>query len=767
MVLYCSIADEQPDMRCLSRNCLLVILSLAFGGVDVDAASPETDYIARQSQHWAYVSPRRSDLPDIRDANWPKNPIDYFVVAKMADRDLRPSSQAAAARLLRRVYLDLIGLPPSPAAVAAFLRDPTDEAYTATVDRLLASPRYGEKWARHWLDLARYSDSNGYQADQLRDMWAYRDWVIDAMNADMPFDQFTIEQIAGDLLPAATQAQQIATGFHRTPTCNVEAGVDPESNRTDQVIDRVNTTGTVWLGTTIECAQCHDHKYDSFSQREYYQLFAFFNNTPIEVKNSGKASDVQFNFYGPTLEFPMSAEALRRKEHLTTQVRHLKEKVAQLEKAALEELPAWEETVSRQAGNELPESVVAALELPAKQRSQEQQRSVRQHFLAKRSDVTTTRTRLKELRQQRDAVKPNSTLVMVEMPEPRETRVFLRGQFLTPGEIVRPDVPSGLHAMSRGAPPNRLGLAQWLVSTDNPLVARVTVNRWWYQFFGRGLVATAEDFGTEGEPPTHPQLLDWLAVELMDNEWSMKHIHKLIVTSATYRQASQVTPVLLAADPHNRLYARGPRTRMSAEMIRDNALAISGLLGDNMGGAPVFPPQPPGLWNQAGRNEPKYVTAEGESRFRRGIYVIWRRAAPYPSFVNFDAPDRMSCVVTRPTTNTPLQALTLLNDEAYAETAWALAARVLAEIPNATDDERLSYAFRLCVARTPTVEELNILVETLKSERDQLTLMATEIDKLIESLPFGFADAIDKHEWSTWFSIANILLNLDETITKG
>lgn len=767
MVLHCSNADEQPDMRCLSRNCLLVTLSLVFGGVDVDAASPETDYVARQSQHWAYVSPRRSDLPDIRDANWPKNAIDYFVVAKMADRDLRPSSQATPARLLRRVYLDLIGLPPSPAAVAAFLRDPTDEAYTATVDRLLASPRYGENWARHWLDLARYSDSNGYQADQLRDMWAYRDWVIDAMNADMPFDQFTIEQIAGDLLPAATQAQQIATGFHRTPTCNVEAGVDPESNRTDQVIDRVNTTGTVWLGTTIECAQCHDHKYDSFSQREYYQLFAFFNNTPIEVKNSGKASDVQFNFYGPKLELPMSVAALQRKELLTTRIQHLKEKVTQLETAALDELPAWEKTVSRQAGDVLPENVVDALMLSPKQRNKSQRRSVREHFLADRPDVTTARTRLKKLREERGAIQPNSTLVMVEMPEPRETRVFLRGQFLTPGEIVRPDVPSGLHAMSRGAPPNRLGLAQWLVSTDNPLVARVTVNRWWYQFFGRGLVATAEDFGTEGEPPTHPQLLDWLAVELMDNEWSMKHIHKLIVTSATYRQTSQVTPVLLAADPDNRLYARGPRTRMSAEMIRDNALAISGLLGDNMGGAPVFPPQPSGLWNQTGRNEPKYVTAEGESRFRRGIYVIWRRAAPYPSFVNFDAPDRMACVVTRPKTNTPLQALTLLNDEAYAETAWALAARVLAEIPNATDDEQLSYAFRLCVARTPTVEELNILVETLKSERDQLTLMATEIDKLIESLPFGFADAIDKYEWSAWFSIANILLNLDETITKG
>ena len=629
------------------------------------------------------------------------NPVDHFILHRLAKRDMAPSPLAKPERQARRLFLDLIGRPPQPGEIDAFLADPSQREYGQMVDRLLANPQYGEKWARRWLDLARYADSNGFQADQLRDSWAYRDWVIDAFNAGMPFDQFTVEQLAGDLLPGATPAQRIATGFHRTPTCNVEAGVHPESNRINQVVDRVNTTGTVFLGTSLECAQCHDHKHDPFTMNDYYRMFAFFNNTPIEVKQQGKG--VTWNFYGPAMPLPLTPELQAKRD-------------------ALQE----------------------------------------------RIDVCKVQKKAVQLRKQLKAIQPHTTLVMREMARPRDTRVLLRGDYLTPGETVATGTPRVLHPFDTGLSSDRLGLARWLVDPANPLTARVTVNRWWAAFMGRGIVSTQEDFGTQGEAPTHQALLDWLAVEFIESGWSMKRVHKLIVMSRTYRQSSRVTGEHLENDPANRYFARAPRVRMSAEMIRDSALAASGLLAHRMHGPPIYPPQPTGIWRHVGRNAPKFVAASGENRFRRGVYVVWRRGAPYASFVNFDAPDRGACVVERPRTNTPLQALTLLNDEAYVEMTLALAARIVAEPGLASDEERIGFAFRVTLSRLAKPVEVDFLKQLLAKRTEQLAAKPNAARQLVAGVKgWRMPPGVPPADLAKWFAVASVLLNLDEAITRG
>jgi hypothetical protein len=566
--------------------------------------------------------------------------------------------------------------------------------------------------------LARYADSNGFQRDGFRDLWAYRDWVVRALNADLPFDQFTIEQIAGDLLPHATLEQKIATGFHRCTTVNVEAGTDQEENRVNQVFDRVNTTGTVWLGTSLECAQCHDHKYDPVTLREYYQLFAYFNNTEIESKFRSAKSTAAIDFTGPYLKMTAegSDDALR------------KQKEAEVDRILREIEELSSEESSQQAK-------LAQL----------------------RKELTRAQSELAR-------VQTPQTLIMKELPEPRLTTVFKRGNFMDKGEPVKPGVPAFLHPLPAG-PANRLTLAHWLVDKDNPLVARVTVNRWWAEFFGQGLVTTPEDFGIKGEKPTHPELLDWLAVEFMERGWSMKAIHRLVVTSATYRQASKSKPELRAQDDPNRLLGRGPRFRMDAEMIRDNALAIAGLLSTKQAGPPVKPYQPEGVWRVTGLVDNTYRTSEGEDRYRRGLYVIWRRSAPYPSFMNFDAQIRSTCVVKRSRSNTPLQALTLLNDPVYVEAAVAFARRILGETPGADMDERIQHAFRLCLVRTPTENERSVLVrlhtKALARFRDDPRAAKTLVGN------FPLPRNVDLPEFAAWYEVATVLLNLDETITKN
>ncbi|MFH1302456.1 MAG: PSD1 and planctomycete cytochrome C domain-containing protein [Planctomycetota bacterium] len=723
-------------------------------------------------KHWAYLPPVKSPIPAVKGSYRIHNPIDAFIVEKLNQQTtpLAQSPQASPARLLRRVSLDLIGLPPTPEAVLAFEKDPSPEAYEKYVDALLKSPRYGEKWARQWLDLARYADSNGFQADQLREMWLYRDWVINSINQDLPFDQFTIQQIAGDLLPQATLDQKIATGFHRCTTCNVEAGVDPEENRVNQIFDRVNTTGLVWLGTTFECAQCHNHKYDPFSQQDYYQIFAFFNNTPLEVKQVGKS--VTFEVTGPKLALPLNTNEIKTKDALTNQRLAVQNQLKAREKELANSVSEWEDTTlalleNSEESAKVPVAIQKILRIEVEKRTAKQTKSLTQFQQQQDQTYAELEKDLHRIKNELEAFEPDSTLVMVEMPEPRMNNIFKRGDFLSKGAEVTPNTPDALHSLKTKETPSRLEFAKWLVAKENPLVARVTVNRWWSQFFGQGIVATQEDFGSQGDAPTHPELLDWLAVDFMEHNWSMKQIHKTIVMSATYQQSAKVTPALLEVDPYNKLYTRGPRLRLSAETIRDNALAISGLLSTKMGGPPIYPPQPEGLWRHVGRNAPKYLTSTAEDRYRRGVYVIWRRSAPYPSFTNFDAPDRGACVINRSRTNTPLQALTLLNDPAYVEIGIGLAKRLATKglATDLSDRERIAYAFRLCVAREPKDVEVEHLTKVFQQELNYFQEHPQAAQKLIsaDNRPEG----VGASRMAAWLYVANILLNLDETITKG
>lgn len=689
--------------------------------------------------HWAYQTAVRPPVPVVTDANWPQTTLDRFILARLEKEGLQPSPAADRAVLIRRVTLDLTGLPPSPEEVHAFLRDTSPLAYQSLVDRLLASPQFGERWARPWLDLARYADSHGFQRDDLRPMWAYRDWVIRALNADMPFDRFTLEQVAGDLLPGATLDQKIATGFFRCSPSNVEAGTDPEETRVNQIIDRVNTAGAVWLGTTLECAQCHDHKYDPFTQQDYYGLFAFFNNTATEVDRANPNVPGSIRFLGPFMELP---DSVRAEEQARVNA----------------ELKCLEQ------------------EDPAR--------------LKNNRKAIVERT-LKTLRSAR-------TLAMAELPQPRTTKLFLRGDFRTPGQAVEAGTPPVLHAFRKdkgprtkdevvqccrllqpnawsflsslvlsplSLAPTRLDLARWFVDRDNPLAARVTVNRWWAELFGRGIVSTVEDFGLRGEPPTNPELLDWLAVEFMDSGWSMKHVLRQIVLSATYRQLSKTTPALLARDDQNSLLARGSRFRMEAEMIRDNALAVAGLLGRKQFGPPIRPYQPGGFWVKVGGDALDYVVSPVEDRYRRGVYVVWKRGTPYPSFVNFDATARLACTVKRSRSNTPLQALTLLNDPVYVEAALALAKRIVSEQPAGDVDERLRHAVRLCVARAPGPGEVAALRKLYQEQLHASGKDHKATEQLLENVavPAG----VSREEFAAWYAVATALLNLDETITKG
>jgi hypothetical protein len=661
------------------------------------------DQGANYEEHWAYVKPLRHPLPVVKDKDWPRNGIDHFVLARLEAEGLAPSPEADRPTLIRRASLDLTGLPPSLEDVERFVNDRSPDAYEKMVDRLLVSPHYGEHQARYWLDEARYADTNGYEKDERRTIWPYRDWVINAFNRDLPFDQFTIEQIAGDLLPNATTEQKVATGFHRNTMVNTEGGTDDEEFRVAAVVDRVNTTMEVWMGTTSACTQCHNHKYDPFSQKEFYQLFAFFNSTADRGGSNA-----------PTLTVATLEEQARAQK--------LKDAVTKLQK-----LPVTTNLLGGVA--------------------------VRQAL----------QDRIAELQKQEAAVKPTTTLVMQELPKPRETKVMIRGNFKNLGDAVTPGVPAKLHPLPDGAPANRLGLARWLVDPNNPLVRRVTMNRIWARYFGRGFVETSEDFGVQGELPTHPELLDWLATELVERKWSLKAMHKLIVTSATYRQSAKVTPELYKRDPYNRLFARGPRFRMDAEMVRDNALAISGLLDRKIGGPSVFPYQPDGVWANPYSGD-KWVLSGGGDQHRRGLYTFWRRTAPYAAFMAFDAPSREVCCERRPRTNTPLQALATLNDKVFVEASGALARRMMIEANG--EKQRATYGYRLCVARAPSEKEADILLRLYRDNLEKYRKDPAAAKALAKAGMLDAAKDLDPAELAAWTVVANVLLNLDETITK-
>jgi mono/diheme cytochrome c family protein len=673
--------------------------------IDAGASWPEEAATekATQPSHWSLRAVRRPPAPRVSTPGWVVNPVDAFVLVRLEKAGLRPSPPADRVTLLRRVTLDLIGLPPTVPEVDAFLADRKPGAYERVVDRLLASPRYGERWAQPWLDLARYADSNGYTIDGPRQMWMYRDWVINALNADLPFDRFTVEQLAGDMLPHPTRDHQIATGFHRNTLFNEEGGTDPEQFRVEAVVDRVNTTGTVWLGLTVGCAQCHTHKYDPITQREYYQFLALFNGADE-----------------PTLDFPTPEQAAQRKE------------LAPRLEAARAALKAWDaahpaEMAAANAKN--PERAALA------------------------AQVTELE---KESRTLEGAV--SRALVMRERDTVRPTFVHLRGDFLRHGAPVQPGVPSVLPPLrALGKQPNRLDLARWLVAPGHPLTARVTVNRFWQQLFPHGLVETENDFGTQGPPPTHPELLDWLASSFAAPRsgpgsrncgWSVKRLLRLLVTSNTYRQSSQERADARAKDPLNRLLARQGRLRLSGEAIRDSALAASGLLSGKIGGPSVFPPQPAGtdLFTQVKKN---WTPSTGEDRYRRGLYTWHWRSSPYPLFAALDAPDRNVACTRRARSNTPLQSLMLANDETFLEAATALAEQVLTEAPP-NPAARLRLAFRRCLARQPAPAELQRLREYYTAQ--------------LETLAGGTAEM--QAEKQALAAVARVLINLDEFITR-
>ena len=660
---------------------------------------------AKWEGHWSYTLPASVPPPSVRDRMWPRNPIDRLVLARLEAEGLSPTPEADRAALIRRASLDLIGLPPTAEEVDAFEHDRGPDAYDRLVDRLLASPHYGERQARPWLDQARYADTNGYEKDGSRSIWPYRDWVIRAFNRNLPFDRFTIEQIAGDLLPNATLDQRVATGFHRNTMVNEEGGTDDEEFRVAAIVDRLNTTMQVWMGTTIACAQCHDHKYDPFTQREYFQLFAFFNNTTD--RGGSKA---------PELALPTPEQAAKQVEIRA-------------------------ELARRQA----------ELDQLAKAKSPEATR------------LKALKDQIAALKKQEQTIRPATTMVMQELPQPRETHVLIRGSHNVKGDRVEPGVPKVLHPLPGNPPANRLALARWLVDPRNPLVGRVILNRIWAQYFGRGIVETSEDFGVQGEPPSHPELLAWLAKEFVRQGWDLKAMHRLIVTSATYRQSSRVTPDRLERDPYNRLFSRGPRFRMEAEMVRDQALAFSGLLKRTIGGPSVFPYQPDGIWFAPYSGERWNESTRGD-QYRRGLYTFWRRSAPYPSFLAFDAPSREVCCERRSRTNTPLQALATLNDPAIVQPAAALARRILDDATGTTVEDRAAYAFRLVLARKPRAAELRHLVALFAENLAQYRRDPAAAAALIAS---SSTHAGDKAELAAWIVVANVLLNLDETLTKG
>ena len=655
-------------------------------------------------KHWAFIPPKRPTIPPAKNSAWPSGAIDRFVLAKLKWAGLHPSPRADKETLLRRVTFDLTGLPSAPREIDAFLADTSPRAFEKVIDRLLASPRYGERMALDWLDAARYADSHGYSLDRRRVMWPWRDWVIGAFNDNMPFDRFAVEQIAGDLLPDSTVDQQVATGFNRNHSIQSEGGVINEEYRVETVVDRVETTSAVFLGLTFGCARCHDHKYDPISQKEFYEFYALFNNVPetAHVGNADKLADKPF------VKLPSAAQ----REQMDRQ----RAEIAELEKKSVEEKKL---KAARKALAALGQAVPTAM-------------------------------------------------VMGELSPARKTFVLTRGQYDQPSDVeVSAGLPAALGQWPAAAPRNRLGLAKWIVGSENPLTARVVVNRLWQMHFGTGIVKSSEDFGAQGEWPTNPALLDWLADEFVRSGWNRKAMHKLIVMSATYRQASRVTPGLLEADPANRLFARGPRFRLPAEMIRDHALAASGLLVGRLGGESVRPYQPPGLWDDVVyENVPRFVQDHGGKLYRRSLYTYWKRSVPPPNMQAFDAPSREVCVLTRAKTNTPLAALVLMNDPTFVEASRKLAERVLHD-GGATAESRLALLHRLVCGRRPTERELDLLRGGLAELQTSFRAEPEAARRLLAVGESPHDPVLDAVELAAYASLANAVLGTDEAITRN
>lgn len=901
--------------------------------------------------HWAFIPPVRPKTPALKDATAARHAIDHFVLSRLEKEGLKPAKPADKVTLIRRVTLDLTGLPPTPAEVDAFVADQAPNAYEKVVDRLLASPQHGEHMARYWLDLARYGDTHGLHFDNERALWKYRDWVIAAFNSNKRFDQFVIEQLAGDLLPNATLEQRIATGFNRCNVTTSEGGSINDEVLVRYAVDRTETMGTVFMGMTLGCAVCHEHKFDPVTQKDFYRLMAYFNSAADAAMDGNAIAPP------PILQMP-SAEDEQKRKQLDQQIAAIRKKIADtlatvsytdpgpgsaptstgpqdfvwiddalpagaqasggkwqfvtapapvlsgtksvkntyqglgqqfFEKAStglrvgegdklfayvyldpkslpraimlqfndgawehrafwgedvipfgaantparvsmgplpkagewvrleveaakvglkpgavitgwaftqhdgtaywdkagiitrtsqtgqgFESLAAWEAYERTITKSTLPPPVRDAIKVDPAKRTDAHKKTIREHFLehvyAKTKPLFATMQ--KELaaaeaeRKQVEARIP-VTMVMADLPQPRDTFLLIRGQYDKRGEKVTPGVPAALPSLPGNSPANRLGLARWLVESGHPLTARVAVNRYWQHYFGRGIVKTAEDFGAQGEWPTHPELLDWLAVEFVESGWNVRHIQKLIVTSATYQQASDVTPPLLRRDPENVLLARGPRYRLDAEVVRDSALLVSGLLKPQVGGRSVRPYQPPGIWEAVafgGSNTQNFKRDTGDSLYRRSLYTFWKRTAPPPSLMAFDAPSRETCVARRARTNTPLQALVLMNDEQYVEAARNFAERMIAA--GATPGERIAYGFRAVTSRKPTDAEMKIITRVYERQLAHYQSHKDEAKKLLAVGESKSNTALDPAEHAAYTLAANLILNLDEAVTK-
>ena len=645
-------------------------------------------------RHWAFIPPKRPELPRVNEARWPHNEIDYFVLSKLETENFQPSRRADKATLLRRLTFDLTGLPPTSEELDAFLGDHSEAAYEKVVDRLLASDRYGEHMALDWLEASRYADTDGYQNDRLRYMWVWRDWLIAALNKNMSFDRFVIEQMAGDLLPDRNFFTQVATGFNRNHRINSEGGSIPDEWIVEYVADRVETMGTMFLGLTMTCSRCHDHKYDPITQRDFYSLFAFFNNIAEAGlgPNNGNSP--------PFVPVPKSWPDLSEQESLFVEPEPVKIKVVQT-------------SVPRpQPGS------------------------------------------------------PQTVMVLHELDKPRDTYRLIRGQYDQPdtSEKLAPSTPEVLGGWQDNWPKNRLGLARWLVSPEHPLTARVTINRIWQHYFGQGLVKTSENFGIQGEMPSHPKLLDWLATEFVESGWDLKAMHKKIVTSATYCQSSAADKSVLAHDPENRLLARGPRRRLSPFAIRDAALFQSGLLVETVGGPSVKPYMPPGIWKSI--SNAKYVQDKGENLYRRSMYTYWRRTVPPPTMMAFNAAARETCIVRTDVTTTPLQALTMLNNVTFFESARFLAQRMMFRSDDSPEG-KIGWAFRLVTSRRPTATELSLLTNDLETYKNQFRSDLESAKKLLSSGESPAENELDPGELAAYTLVANTLLNLDEAMSQN
>jgi len=765
-VLYHRVSTHDPDERMPPVDS-----GAALSPREIDILRRWIEQGAPWQPHWSLSPPRRPSLPRVNDETWVRGPIDRFVLARLEREGVAPSGEAERRTLIRRLSFDLLGLPPSYTEVQAFVEDASPLAYDRLVDRLLASRHYGERMAMYWLDLVRFADTNGIHGDNHREHAPYRDYVIAALNNNKPFDAFTIEQLAGDLLEAPTIEQLVASGYNRLNLTTREGGAQPKEYRKKYAADRVRDVSAVWLGATMGCCECHDHKFDPFTMNDFYSLAAFF----ADIKEQAIKGQV------PELAVPTSEQATRQAS-LAKAIADVEEELATATPRLIAEQRNWEvarrrrivessESESTAKRNDLPEEIVALLVKQQADRNEDEAKQLASYYRGIAPALDPVRQRVKELETEKKRLDASILKVLISVAtEPMETRILPRGNWMDEsGPVVMPQVLAALGALNvehRRA--TRLDLAHWLVEPENPVVARVMVNRLWKLYFGQGLVRTLDDFGSRGAWPTHPELLDWLAVEFLESGWDIKHMVRLIVTSATYRQTSAVRAELWQRDPSNALLARQSRYRLDAEFIRDNALAVAGLLSRKMGGRSVKPYQPPGYW--AYLNFPKrvYEADTGEDLYRRGVYTYWCRTFLHPSLMAFDAPSREKCTAQRPRSNTPLQALVLLNDPIYVEAARRFATRIVAE-GGTSVEERLRFAYHTALGREPRPSEQQVLSalyeqqfvdykQNKKNARELLTVGQAPLN-----LPQGCAVS----ELAAWTSVARAILNLHETITRN